>query len=245
LARHPASTANTVPEQHCTALVNPASTYAAPQLKEDHAMDAVFVLYDQMTALDLVGPYEALASHPQVTPHFAAVRAGKVSCDNGLTLHADVTLDELPRPELIIVPGSSHWRTALDNDALITWLAAVHTTATWTTSVCTGSTLLAKAGIITGRLATTHWAARDALASLGAIVSEERIVIDGDVVTSAGVSAGIDMALTLAAILWGEPMARAIQLGLEYDPQPPFNGGSPDKESPEVVASVRALLAGA
>jgi transcriptional regulator GlxA family with amidase domain len=208
-------------------------------------MDAAFVLYDQMTALDLIGPYEALASHPQLTPYFAAGRVGGVRCDNGLTLQADVTFDELPNPELIVVPGSSHWRTALNDEVLIAWLAAAYPTATWTTSVCTGSTLLAKAGILTGRPATTHWAVRDILAAHGAVVSTERVLFDGDVITCAGVSAGIDMALTLAATLWGEPAAKAIQLGLEYDPQPPFDSGSPDKAPPEIVAAVRATLASA
>jgi transcriptional regulator GlxA family with amidase domain len=208
-------------------------------------MDAAFVLYDQMTALDLVGPYEILAGHPQVAPHFVASRIGTVRCDNGITLYADATFDELPNPDLIVVPGSSHWRTALDNDELIGWLAAVHPAATRTISVCTGSTLLAKAGILAGRRATSHWTVRDALAAYGAVVSTERVVIDGDVITCAGVSAGIDMGLTLAASLWGESTASAIQLALEYDPQPPFDNGSPEKARPEIVAAVRAALSAA
>jgi transcriptional regulator GlxA family with amidase domain len=121
---------------------------------------------------------------------------------------------------------------------LVDWLASAHTTATWTTSVCTGSTLLAKAGILDGRPATTHWGARDLLASLGAVVRHERVVRDGSVITGAGVSAGIDMGLTLAAELWGEETARAIQLFLEYDPQPPFDSGSPEKASPETLATL-------
>jgi transcriptional regulator GlxA family with amidase domain len=208
-------------------------------------VDAAFVLYDQMTALDLVGPYEILAGHPQVAPHFVASRIGTVRCDNGITLYADATFDELPNPDLIVVPGSSHWRTALDNDELIGWLAAVHPAATRTISVCTGSTLLAKAGILAGRRATSHWTVRDALAAYGAVVSTERVVIDGDVITCAGVSAGIDMGLTLAASLWGESTASAIQLALEYDPQPPFDNGSPEKARPEIVAAVRAALSAA
>lgn len=208
-------------------------------------MNAVFVLYENMTALDLVGPYEVLAGHPQVTPYFVAARAGAVRCDSGLTLHPDATFAELPDPELVVVPGSSQWLAALDDDELISWLAAAHTSATWVTSVCTGSTLLAKAGILAGRRATSHWVARDSLAADGAIVSTERVVVDGNVVTCAGVSAGIDMALTLAATLWGEQAAMAIQLGLEYDPQPPFDSGSPEKAPPAIVAAVRAALTGA
>jgi transcriptional regulator GlxA family with amidase domain len=205
-------------------------------------LDAVFLLYDQMTALDLVGPYEVLAGHPQVTPHFVGSRVGSVRCDNGLTLYAGVTFDGVPDPDLIVVPGSSRWRTALDDDELIGWLAAVYPAATWTTSVCTGSTLLAKAGILAGRRATSHWAVRETLAAYGAVVSAERVVIDGDVITCAGVSAGIDMGLTLAAALWGESTAGAIQLALQYDPQPPFDNGSPEKARPEIVAAVRAAL---
>jgi transcriptional regulator GlxA family with amidase domain len=208
-------------------------------------VNVAFVLYGQMTALDIIGPYEALAGHPEVRPYFAATRAGSVRCDNGLTLRADVGFDEMPRPELIVVPGSSRWVRALEDEALIAWLAATCPTAECTVSVCSGSTLLAKAGILVGRPATTHWAVRDVLASYGAIVSTERVVIDKDVITCAGVSAGIDMALTLAARLWGEPTAKAIQLALEYDPQPPFDSGSPDKASPEIVATVRTRLTGA
>ncbi|WP_248961690.1 DJ-1/PfpI family protein [Sphaerisporangium perillae] len=208
-------------------------------------MNVAFVLYDQMTALDMIGPYEVLAGHPQVMPHFVAARAGGVRCDNGLTLQADVGFDEMPAPELIVVPGSSHWRRALDDEPLIAWLAATCPTAGCTVSVCSGSTLLAKAGILAGRPATTHWAVREVLAAYGAIVSTERVVVDKDVITCAGVSAGIDMALTLAARLWGESTAKAIQLALEYDPRPPFDCGSPDKAPPEIVAAVRTLLTGA
>lgn len=205
-------------------------------------MDTAFVLYDQMTALDIVGPYEVLAGHPLVTPHFVAQHTGDIRCDNGLVLHADTTFDDLPDPDLTVVPGSSRWRTALADERLIGWLAATYPAATWTTSVCTGSTLLAKAGILAGRRATSHWTARDTLTESGAMVSAERVVIDQDVITSAGVSAGIDMALTLAALLWGEPTAGTIQLALEYDPQPPFDYGTPEKAPPEIVAAVKAAL---
>jgi len=207
-------------------------------------VNAAFVLYDNLTALDLVGPYEVLAGHSQVTPHFVAARAGKVRSDNGLALHADVAFDDMPAPDLIVVPGSSRWRSALDDEALIAWLASAHKMATWTTSVCTGSTLLAKAGILAGRRATSHWAVLDTLAADGAVVCSERVVVDGDVITSAGVSAGIDMGLTLAAALFGETAARTIQLALEYDPEPPFDSGSPNTAAPELVAFLRAALNG-
>lgn len=208
-------------------------------------MDAAFVLYDNMTALDLIGPYEVLAGSRQVTPCFVADQAGPIRCDSGATLHADLSFGELHGADIIVVPGSSHWRAALEHEALIAWLAGAYPRATWTTSVCTGSTLLAKAGILTGRPATTHWAVRDVLAAHGAVVSEDRVVRDGDVITCAGVSAGIDMALSLAAVLWGDTVARGVQLAIEYDPQPPFDSGSPDSAPPEVVAVVRSLLTGA
>ena len=198
--------------------------------------------YDQMTALDLVGPYEVLSGHPKVTSHFVAERAGGLHCDNGLTLCADVAFNEAPDPDLIVVPGSSRWRSALENEELISWLAAAYPAATWTTSVCTGSTLLAKAGILAGRRATSHWVVRDALAAYGAVVSTQRVVVDGDVITYAGVSAGIDMALALAAALWGGASAEAIQLAFEYDPQPPLDSGVLERARPETVAAVRAAL---
>ena len=154
-------------------------------------MDAVFVLYDQMTALDLVGPYEVLASHPSVTPFFAAAAAGPVRCDSGLVLHAGAALRDVPAPDLIVVPGSARWLAVLDDSAELTaWLAAAYPAARWTVSVCTGSTLLARAGILAGRPATTHWAARGTLAGCGAIVTAGRVVTDGDVMTSAACRPG-------------------------------------------------------
>ncbi|HEX2130384.1 MAG TPA: DJ-1/PfpI family protein [Actinophytocola sp.] len=206
-------------------------------------MDIAYVLYDDLTALDVVGPYEALG-HPSVTPRFVADRVGPVRADNGLVLHADTAFADLPRPDVIVVPGSSRFEQALlANTALVEWLAAAHPTATRTASVCSGSTLLAKAGVLAGRSATTHWAVRDLLASLGAVVRPDRVVRDGSVITAAGVSAGIDLGLVLAAELWGDDAARLVQLLLEYDPEPPFDSGSPEKASPETLAAATALLA--
>ncbi|MCI2416758.1 DJ-1/PfpI family protein [Saccharopolyspora sp. K220] len=208
-------------------------------------MDIAFVLYDRFTALDLVGPYEALAAHPEVTPHFVAATRDVVRCDAGLPVQPTATFAELTRPDIVVVPGGSGWRPALDNTAVISWLAAVHPRTTWTTSVCTGSLLLAKAGILAGRRATTHWTLRETLAALGAEVATERVVFDEKVVTAAGVSAGIDMGLSLAAEMWGRETGEFIQLVMEYDPQPPMDCGSPEKADPAVVAAVRERVAAA
>lgn len=208
-------------------------------------MDIAFALYPGMTLLDFIGPHETLAHHRDVTAHYLAARPGPVPADTGLAVTATGTFADLPRPDIIVVPGSGQWQRVLDDESeLVAWLAAAHGTATWTTSVCTGSTLLAKAGILTGRPATTHWAVRDTLAGLGAKVSTDRVVVDGDVITAAGVSAGIDMGLALAAKLWGETTARAIQLLIEYAPEPPFDSGSFEGADPEVVAEVARMAAG-
>jgi transcriptional regulator GlxA family with amidase domain len=206
-------------------------------------MDIAFVLYDGMTALDLIGPYEVLASHPEVTAHFVADRLGPVPCDSGAILHATRTFAELSSTDVIVVGGSSRWRPALEHKEMITWLA--ETPATWKTSVCTGSTLLAAAGLLQGRPATTHWAIFDHLAGQGAIATRERVVVvpDAHVITAAGVSAGIDMALSLAAEMWDETTAMALQLGIEYDPEPPFDAGSPRTAPPEIVELITAVFA--
>ncbi|MGP4020372.1 DJ-1/PfpI family protein [Saccharopolyspora sp. 5N708] len=208
-------------------------------------MDIAFVLYDRFTALDLVGPYEALAAHPEVTAHFVAAGRGVVRCDSGLPIQATATFDELTRPDIVVVPGGRGWRSALDDAALPSWLAAVHPHTTWTTSVCTGALLLAKAGILTGKRATTHWTTREVLAEMGVEVATERVVFDGKVVTAAGVSAGIDMGLALAVEMWGRETGERIQLAMEYDPQPPLDSGSPEKAAPAVVAAVRERVCAA
>ncbi|RKT55896.1 DJ-1/PfpI family protein [Saccharothrix australiensis] len=207
-------------------------------------MDLAFVLYPKMTALDLIGPYEVLGHQEGVTAHFVAATPDPVTCDAGLVITPTVTFDELDRADIIVVPGSGVWEAALADGAVAAWLRKVHPTATWTTSVCTGSTLLAAAGILDGRPATTHWAVRDRLAELGAVVSTDRVVRDGSVVTGAGVSAGIDMALTLVGLIWGDDRAMFTQLGIEYDPRPPYDAGSPETAPGELVTLARSLLSG-
>jgi putative intracellular protease/amidase len=204
-------------------------------------MNTAILLYDGFTALDAIGPCEVLSRIPGSTATFVAVEAGPVRTDNDmLSLVADRTLDEVAAPEVVLVPGGPGEVAARAGGPALDWLRAAHETSRWTTSVCTGSLILAAAGLLDGKRATSHWLALDTLAAMGAQAVDERVVFDGRVVTAAGVSAGIDMALSLATEIAGEQVAQAIQLGIEYDPQPPHDAGSPHKAPPEIVALLRA-----
>ena len=206
-------------------------------------LDIVIPIYDDFTALDAVGPYEVL-SRIGGRVRFVAVQAGPVLTDNGmLTVLAEASLAEASAPDIVVVPGGIGTRALTTDPVWIDWLRAVHATSTWTTSVCTGSLLLGAAGILNGLRATSHWLELETLRQYGAEPTGERVVQDGKVVTAAGVSAGIDMALTLAARIAGEDTAKAIQLAIEYDPQPPFDSGSVPKADPALVAAVRAAVA--
>src|SRR4051794_34058795 len=201
-------------------------------------MQIAIPIYERVTALDAVGPYEVLSRLPGATVTFIAKETGLMRTDTAmLGIEADATLEDLPHPEVIMVPGGYGTRALLDDERILGWLRTAHETSEWTTSVCTGSLLLAAAGIIEGLPATTHWGAAGLLNELGATYTEQRVVEQGKIITAAGVSAGIDMALTLAARIAGDDVAQAIQLGIEYDPQPPFDAGSPSK----APASVRKL----
>jgi transcriptional regulator GlxA family with amidase domain len=203
-------------------------------------MRIAILIFDRLTALDAIGPYEVLSRLPGAELSFVATKRGTVRADTGaLGIAADRELYELADPDVLLVPGGAGNRPLLDDDEVLEWVRGAHETSTWTTSVCTGSLVLAAAGLLGGRRATTHWAYLDHLRALGADAVDERVVVDGDIVTAAGVSAGIDMALTLAARLAGEDVARAIQLGIEYDPDPPFDSGSPAKAGPEIVDLAR------
>jgi putative intracellular protease/amidase len=204
-------------------------------------------IFDRVTALDAVGPYEVLSRLPGATVKFIAEELGPKRTENGmLALSADATLDDLPDPEVIVVPGGFGTRALMEDETILSWVRRAHETSQWTTSVCTGSLVLAAAGILDGLEATTHWLLLDALRPFGATPVQRRVVEQGKVVTAAGVSSGIDMALGLAARIAGNDLAQAIQLGIEYDPQPPFDSGSTSKARPEIVELVRdraALLA--
>jgi putative intracellular protease/amidase len=204
-------------------------------------MNIAILLYDRFTALDAVGPYEVLSRLPGAEAVFVASEAGPITTDNGmLTLVAERSIAEAPAPDIVLVPGGPGEVAARAGGPALDWLAAVHSTSTWTTSVCTGSLILAAAGLLDGKRATSHWLALEKLRELGAEPVAERVVFDGKVVTGAGVSAGIDMALALAATIAGDQVAQAIQLGIEYDPQPPFDAGSPSKAPAEVVEALRS-----
>jgi transcriptional regulator GlxA family with amidase domain len=204
-------------------------------------MEIAILLYDRLTALDAIGPYEVLSRLPGARAKFVAVEPGPVKTDNGmLTLVAEGSLEDASEPDIVLVPGGPGEVAARAGGPALEWLRTVHETSTWTTSVCTGSLILAAAGLLEGRRATSHWLALEQLRELGAEPVPERVVFDGRVLTAAGVSAGIDMALTLAAVIAGEEVAQAIQLGIEYDPQPPFDAGSPEKAPAAIVEGVRA-----
>lgn len=204
-------------------------------------MRIAILVFDRLTALDAIGPYEVLSRVPGAEVTFVATEAGPKRTDTGrLALVADAALGELTDPDALLVPGGEGNRPLLSDDHVLGWIRGAHRSATWTTSVCTGSLLLGAAGILEGRRATSHWAFRDRLAGFGATPIAERVVEDGEVITAAGVSAGIDLGLTLAARIGGDEVAKAIQLGIEYDPDPPFDAGSPETAPAEVVEAVRS-----
>lgn len=206
-------------------------------------MQVAYLLYDRFTALDITGPHDVLNSVPGNESIFVAEQAGPIRNESDtLSLVADASLEEVPSPDIVVVPGGFGNRMLLEHEPLHEWIRGVHETSTWTTSVCTGSLLLAAAGLLDGAPATTHWLARDVLAELGAKPVPERVVEHGKIVTAAGVASGIDMALHLVKTINGEQVAQAVQLGIEYDPKPPVDAGSPEKAPREIVELVSAAF---
>jgi transcriptional regulator GlxA family with amidase domain len=203
------------------------------------------LLFDQLTALDAVGPHEVLQRLPNAHMTFVAAEPGRKPTDDGaLALVADHALPTVPKPDVGVVPGGDGNVDARADERVLDWLRTVHETSEWTTSVCTGSLILGAAGLLQGKRATSHWTELETLRQFGAEpVADERVVFDGKVVTAAGVSSGIDMALTLAARLAGDDVAQAIQLAIEYDPQPPFDSGHTSKAPPEIVEMLRERYA--
>jgi putative intracellular protease/amidase len=207
-------------------------------------MEIAILIYDKLAALDAVGPYEVMRNVPGWDVRFVAKEKGDTRTEDGsLGLVADHTLDEVSAPDIVLVPGGKGSRPLLHDEELLAWLREVDRATKWTTSVCTGSLLLGAAGLLEGKRATGNWLVLEALRQFGADPVGGRWVEDGKIVTAAGVTAGIDMALHLVAVEAGPEVAQAVQLGIEYDPDPPFDCGSPEKAPPEIVELVRAVAA--
>ena len=204
-------------------------------------MNIAILIFDKITALDAVGPYEVLSRMPGWEVTFVAAAPGQYRTENGmLALTADCAFTDVPTPDVIVIPGGFGTRALINDQPTLDWIRQANHRTMVTASVCTGSLLLGAAGLLQGRRATTHWLLMDKLREFGAEPVSERIVEDGKLLMAAGVSAGIDMALQLAARLAGQEVAEAIQLGIEYDPKPPFNCGSTKTARPEIVELVRA-----
>lgn len=204
-------------------------------------MQIAIALFERFTALDAVGPYETLSRLPGAETVFVAERPGPVRNDSGsLSLVADRSFADVPEPDVLVVPGGPGQNDHMADEALLGWLRSADATSTWTTSVCTGSLLLAAAGLLKGRRATSHWLALAELARFGVAPTEERVVFDGKYVTAAGVSSGIDMGLALIGRIAGEEQAQTVQLLTEYDPRPPYDAGSPHKAPAHLVEKFRA-----
>ncbi len=203
-------------------------------------MRIAILIFQKLTALDAIGPYEVLSRLPGAELTFVAPDPGELRTDTGsLGITADASIDDLTDPDVLLIPGGEGNRPLLTDERVLDWVRTAHETTQWTTSVCTGSLVLGAADVLEGKRATSHWAFREALREYGAEPVAERVVEDGKIMTAAGVSAGIDMALTLAARLTHEEVAKAIQLGIEYDPAPPFDAGSPEKAGDDLVNLVR------
>lgn len=198
-------------------------------------------LFERVTALDAVGPYEVLQRLPDTEVRFVGESTGTVTTDNGmLRLGVDATFDDVPQPDVVVVPGGVGTRPLVPKSPLVDWVRDAHQTTRFTTSVCTGALVVAAAGLLDGLAATTHWAAYTELSDLGAEPTPQRVVehLDRRVITAAGVSSGIDMALRLAELLTDRTTAQAMQLFIEYDPEPPFDAGAPSKVDDAVMLRV-------
>jgi transcriptional regulator GlxA family with amidase domain len=200
----------------------------------------VILLFDSIAALDAVGPYEVLSKIPGAKVCFVSLEARPVKCAGGLTLVADYSIEDIQEADVMVIPGGRGIDRLLHHNELLAWVQAIHKTTRYTVSVCTGSLLLGAAGLLNGMKATSHWLHIEKLKEYGAEPLKERYVVEGKIITSAGVSAGIDIALELVRLIKNETLAKAIQLAIEYDPSPPFDAGAPHKASKELVQMVRA-----
>jgi transcriptional regulator GlxA family with amidase domain len=228
-----------------TGFINPQENLkGANPIVNQPALEIAFYLYPGMTALDAVGTYEALRGVPNSTIRFVAKERGLVRMDSQvLSLNADYAIRDLQAADILVLPGGLTTPAQMQDKEVLAWVRKIHEKSKWTTSVCSGSLILAAAGLLKGLEATSHWAALEALKMFGAKPQHQRVVRQGKIITAAGVSAGIDMGLQLVALEAGEEAAKAIQLTMEYDPQPPFNSGSIEKASPATVEKAKAYLA--
>lgn len=202
---------------------------------DEQLIRIVILLFDGYTALDVIGPYEVLSRLPGAKIYFAGYEKKGYRDTYGLELKADCAINEISGAEILLVPGGFGVDDLLKNKEIVDWVREIDKTSRWTVSVCSGSLLLAEAGILNGKNCTTHWRRKGQLNKYNVHIKDDRFVQDGKVITSAGVSAGIDMALYLVSKIAGDDAAKTIQLGMEYDPKPPFDCGSPDKAPPEIL----------
>ena len=201
------------------------------------------LIFPRLTQLDMTGPYEVLARLPNTKVHLVAHSMAPVKTVRGMAIVPSITFADCPPLDLVMVPGGPGQQDLMEDVVVLEFLRKQASGAKYVTSVCTGSLVLGAAGLLKGRRATSHWAALEHLKPLGAIPVSDKVVMDGNVITGAGVTSGIDFALAVAALLEGEDVARQIQLQIEYDPSPPFNSGSPKTASIELLALVRGRLA--
>jgi cyclohexyl-isocyanide hydratase len=220
-----------------------------PVFGQDHAQEKLMMrrigmlIFPRLTQLDMTGPYEVLARLPDTDVELIAHTREPVATDRGMQIVPTTSFAECAQLDVVMVPGGPGQQDLMEDEEVLGFLRRQAAGAKYVTSVCTGSLVLAAAGLLKGKRATSHWAAIENLALMGAVPVRERVVVDGNIVTGAGVASGIDFALKLAAILESEQVAREIQLQIEYDPDPPFDSGSPKSASPEIVAVLRSRLA--
>lgn len=208
-------------------------------------MKIAIMLFDGITALDAIGPYEVFSATMKCEVKFVAKQKGLIKLDSKMGyLHADYDFSEVDSADILVVPGCSppNYKAPMNDEVTLDWIRQIHKTTKWTTSVCNGSLILSAAGLLNGTIATCHWGSFDLLRALGTIPTDERVVRQDKIVTAAGVSSGIDMALQLVAWEFGEDISKGVQLILEYDPQPPFDTGSPKKAPALLVEQIRGML---
>ena len=206
-------------------------------------MEVTIFLYDEFTALDAIGPYDALRRLPDLEVRFAGLSRGLLATGGGLQLNATHSIHEIDSTDLLVLPGggAKEFQSLIKNTEFLAWIGQMHLASKWTTSVCTGSLFLAAAGLLKGQRASTHWRAREFLANFEAVYSGQRITQSGKIITAAGVSAGIDLGIRLCELIAGKDHAKAIQLAMEYQPAPPFEIGPPDEEA-ELVRIIEEEL---